>query len=268
MKFNEYPELTSLSDNDLILVQESTTSAIKKIKLSTLKQYVGGGNVSTSEPVTGYSKWFRMDSVTSTGTTITSIIDKAGGNNLTPITGNPTLLTNAFNGRNIANFNNYAMKHNAQTYIAKHVFIVYRNNIANYSDYNAYIAARVQFSDKLPASNEIFIISGSINKPNIYGESATKGFIDTVEQNINAFKDYNVGVNAGTLDQFHIVESVFGNSVSGTKNLCVGADNNSSGRYLQNTDMAEILIYPFELSTQQKSTMYAYFKSYYSFTSF
>lgn len=48
MKYNEFPSLDNLLDEDLILVQEASTLAIKKVKLSTLKQYIGvssGGSV-------------------------------------------------------------------------------------------------------------------------------------------------------------------------------------------------------------------------------
>lgn len=267
MKFNEFPELTDIGDDDILLIQEANSLGIKKIKLAALKQYIGvtTGTPEPINPPTGYSKYYRMDDIATSGTTIITVTDKASGNNLTSLTGNPILINNAINGKNVANFNNCAMKHNPETYIAKHAFIVYRNNIQIYNDYNAYIAARKFDSDKLAASNEMFIISGSRNTSNIYGESSTKAYIDSVEQNINQFKDYSQGVNAGVAGKFHIVESVFGNSASGTKNLCVGADNNSSGRYLQNTDIAEIIIYPFELSSQQRNSIYSYFKSYYNF---
>lgn len=41
MKFNEFPEATSLLDDDVLLFQETATLAIKKVKLSTIKQYIG-----------------------------------------------------------------------------------------------------------------------------------------------------------------------------------------------------------------------------------
>lgn len=41
MKYNEYPELTALKDDDILLIQEASTLGIKKVKLSTLKQYIG-----------------------------------------------------------------------------------------------------------------------------------------------------------------------------------------------------------------------------------
>jgi len=41
MKFNEYTKLESLSDNDLLLVQEANTLAVRSVKLSKLKQYIG-----------------------------------------------------------------------------------------------------------------------------------------------------------------------------------------------------------------------------------
>lgn len=41
MKFNEFTEITSLADDDILLVQECSTLAIKKLKLSTLKTYLG-----------------------------------------------------------------------------------------------------------------------------------------------------------------------------------------------------------------------------------
>lgn len=42
MKYNEFVELTSLVDDDILLIQEASTLALKKVKLSTLKQYVKG----------------------------------------------------------------------------------------------------------------------------------------------------------------------------------------------------------------------------------
>lgn len=50
MKYNEFPELNNLTDDDTLLIQETTTLGIKKVKLSTLKQYIG-----VSTPV-GYVK--------------------------------------------------------------------------------------------------------------------------------------------------------------------------------------------------------------------
>jgi hypothetical protein len=41
MQFHEFFEIAALSDNDLLLVQEATTFAIKALKASTLKQYIG-----------------------------------------------------------------------------------------------------------------------------------------------------------------------------------------------------------------------------------
>lgn len=41
MKYNEFVESTSLQDDDVLLIQEATTLGIKKVKLSTLKQYIG-----------------------------------------------------------------------------------------------------------------------------------------------------------------------------------------------------------------------------------
>lgn len=49
MKFNEFPEVTSLTDDGILLLQEASTLAIKKVKLSTVKQYIGvtsGSNTS------------------------------------------------------------------------------------------------------------------------------------------------------------------------------------------------------------------------------
>lgn len=49
MKYNEFTELTSLVDDDVLLIQEGSTLALKKIKLSTLKEYIGvaSGGVAT-----------------------------------------------------------------------------------------------------------------------------------------------------------------------------------------------------------------------------
>lgn len=41
MKYNQFNEAKSLVDDDILLIQESNTLAIKKVKLSTLKQYIG-----------------------------------------------------------------------------------------------------------------------------------------------------------------------------------------------------------------------------------
>ena len=41
MKYNEFLETTSLLDEDILLVQEASTLALKKVKLSVLKQYIG-----------------------------------------------------------------------------------------------------------------------------------------------------------------------------------------------------------------------------------
>lgn len=47
MQFNQFVEATTLTDNDILLIQETGTLAVKKVKLSTVKQYIGvssGGN--------------------------------------------------------------------------------------------------------------------------------------------------------------------------------------------------------------------------------
>lgn len=41
MELNEFPGLTTLSDNDLLFIQESNGLTARSIKLSTLKQYLG-----------------------------------------------------------------------------------------------------------------------------------------------------------------------------------------------------------------------------------
>ncbi len=269
MKYDEFGELTNLSDNDILLIQEASTLGIKKVKLLTLKQYIGIAAASTSvnsNPPNGYVKWYRASDVIANNNTVTTVLDKAPSkNDLIPFSGNPTLVPNAVNNKPALNFNNAALKHNPENYAAKNSFVIYRNRVANYNDYNAYICARPNFSDKVPVSNEYLIISGTESKPNIYSEGATKGYIDNIEQNIIVFKDYNQGVNAGSINQFHIIESLNTNSVSTTKNLCVGADSYGSGRYLQNTDIAEIIIYPNILNSQERSDIYKYFNSYYGF---
>lgn len=267
MQYNEFIELTNLVDDDVFLIQEASTLALKKVKLSTLKQYIG---VTTQPivvtPVSGAVKWYRMDDLLVNGTTITSIIDKISSNNLTSAIGNPTLVNNAINNKPAANFNNCAMQHQAEAYAAKHAFVVYRNNVATYNNYNAYICARLTSSNVVPNSNEFFIVSGVLNTSKLYAEGATNGYIDKIAQNINQYKDYNQGVEAGTVGAFHIVESIHNNSVLGTKNLCVGTDSLDSSWSLKNCDIAEIIIYPFELTEVQRTEIYSYFKQRYAFS--
>ncbi len=52
MQFNQYPELTTLSDSDLLLLQEATTLALRSVKLSTLKEFIG-----ISTPTSKYGKY-------------------------------------------------------------------------------------------------------------------------------------------------------------------------------------------------------------------
>jgi F5/8 type C domain len=76
MKLVLFPELTSLTDNDLLLVWDAETSTTKKIKASTLKTYIGASNVASGTALTiatsgdnnGLFYWIG----TSSGTTVWS----------------------------------------------------------------------------------------------------------------------------------------------------------------------------------------------------
>ncbi|KJH71231.1 hypothetical protein [Aliterella atlantica] len=275
MKYNEFVESTNLRDDDILLIQEASTLGIKKVKLSTLKQYIGVGsegstspNSPAANPPTGHIKWYRADEVTLNGNLVTSVIDKSPSkNNLIPFSGNPTLIANAINGKAAINFNNSALKHNTEAYTAKIIFLIFRkNDNNNFSDYDGYLAYRSGSSDKVPASNETIVATGirSTNNKLTAGD-LTNAYIDNVLQSSGDIQNFNVGVPFDT-GVFHILEIANNNSTVGDKNPIVGADAFSSGRYLQNQDIAEILIYPNLLSSQERTNIYSYFKSYYAFS--
>lgn len=51
MKYPDFLELTTLVDDDILLVHQASTMALKKIKLSTLKQYIGSVAASASASI-------------------------------------------------------------------------------------------------------------------------------------------------------------------------------------------------------------------------
>lgn len=104
MKYNQFNEATSLVDDDVLLIQEASTLALKKVKLSTLKQYIG---VATTTPAAtntipiDYSLWLRADkNVSLNGDTVPIWEDQSSNkyNAIQPIKAyQPTLLPNAVN---------------------------------------------------------------------------------------------------------------------------------------------------------------------------
>lgn len=268
MKFNEFPEQTTLVDNDILLLQDATTLAIKKVKLSTLKQYIGVATTTpTTSPVSGYAKWYRADNLTLSGTKVTAWIDKAStGNNLIPVSTKPTISSNAINSRAAVLFNSSPMITQPEAYAAKTIYVVFRNNAATFSNYNAYTCYRPNLSNLTPISNELNIVSGVINKNYIYGEQATNAYLDGVQVYSSNYITYNIGVQIGALGSFHLIENINSNSSIGTKNLCVGADSFEYVRSLINAEIAEIIIYPFVFTSDQRTAMNTYFKQIYNFS--
>lgn len=270
MKYNEFPDLNTLTENDVLLVQEASTLAIKKIKASVLKQYIGVGSTpptTTISPIAGYAKWYRSDSITLSGNQLTAFTDKSpSANNLVAISTKPTLISNAINSRDAVLFNTSPMVTQPESYAAKTIYVVFKNNNATFSNYNAYVCYRPNSSNLTPISNELNIVSGSISKNNIYGEQATNGYLDNTSIYSNNYTNYDIGVPIGTVGQYHLIENINANSSVGVKNLCVGADSFAYDRCLINTEVAEIIIYPFVFTPEQRAAMNNYFKQMYNFS--
>lgn len=269
-RFHEYPISTSILDDDLLLFAQSTNQSVRTIKAKDLKAYVNSGVVTTPtlpNPLSGYVKWFRGDSVTLFGSEVAVFKDKyTSGNNLTPLSSNPLYLTDGINGKNVVRFTSRPMKTQPENYAAKTIYIVFRNNTNTFSDYNSYVCYRASSSNLTPISNETSIICGVANSNNIFGEGATAAYLDNVALNINNYSNYLIGVPIGAVGQFHLIENIKSTSTVGVKNLCVGVDSFSNARALVNSDIAEIIIYPTVLTTQERTTMNNYFKQMYNFS--
>jgi hypothetical protein len=277
MKYNQYTELTSLVDDDVLLIQEGSTLALRKVKLSTLKQYIGVATTPTPATIPiGYVKWYRGDSVIlDSNNNIAQVVDKSTGNNLTPYSGNTTLVKNAINGQDAITFNNSAMKHIAESYAAKTIFIIYRSrNSVNYTDYDMFFHFLGNGNPiKVPLSNEHIYLSGKTASNYVIGsDTTTKVYRDNSLQNTSDFTVFNTqtnsyaGIPPGTFNEFHLLEMEQSSSSIGTKNMIVGADNYTAVRYLKDTDIAELIIYPTILSTTDRTSILAYFKSRYNFS--
>ncbi|MEH2148763.1 discoidin domain-containing protein [Nostoc sp.] len=78
MRLNQFPELTSLADDDLLVVWHTETSTVRTIKASTLKEYIGTSNeespsgkiltISASGDSNGLFYWIGTSSGTDTWT--------------------------------------------------------------------------------------------------------------------------------------------------------------------------------------------------------
>lgn len=279
MKFNEFPEATSLVDDDILLVQEASTMALKKTKMSTLKTYIGA-STSTSTPAPtptnnpippiGHIKWYRADEVTLEGTKVISVKDKSTGNNLIPSRGIVTLSNNDINGKKSLRFVNACLQSGVENYFLKHIFIVYkRNDNTAFSEYAPLMSVRPSlYSQKAPGSNEHYFFGGNPNNVvNVIGTGSYTGlvFIDKQEKNYTAFNDYLTGIPQPTANNYHIFENI-NNANYGAKGLCIGADAYEETRFFPDTNIAEIIIYNIVLTETERSEIYTYFKQMYNFS--
>jgi len=268
MKYDQFNEATSLVDDDVLLIQEASTLALKKVKLSTLRQYIDVAPTQPTlpMPVSGSIKWYRSDNLILSGTAVLGMKDKATGFDLNSISTNSLLISSAINNRSAVRFNTSPMKALQESYAAKTIYIVYRANETVFNDYNAFTCYRASSCNLLPPSNELNIVSGVATKNNVYGEGATKAYLDNSPVTLSSYTFYDAGVFAGNLGQFHLLESVHSNSVAGNKSLCFGADSYAFSRSLINVDIAEVIIYPFVLTEAQRTENNNYFKQMYAFS--
>jgi len=272
MKYPDFLELTSLLDDDILLVHQASTMTLKKIKLSTLKQYIGvsgGGSVPSNlpNPVDGYVKWFRFDSITLSGNDVLAIKDKSlNANHLAPIGATPTLVSDAINGRNAIKFQNSGLKTQAESYAAKTIYMVFRNLTNTFSTYNGYLSYRANNANVAAASNELLLIGGVPGTNQVTGEAATGVYLDNIPGDVSAYSNYTSGIPIGDVGQFHLIENICSTSTVGIKTLCVGIDVFENARTLVNSDIAEIIIYPNLLSSSDRVAMNTYFKSMYNFS--
>lgn len=78
MKYPDFLELTTLVDDDILLVHQSSTSALRGIKLSTLKQYVGVA----ATPVYSTETTAVIKAIQATGITLTAAQKEACNNRI------------------------------------------------------------------------------------------------------------------------------------------------------------------------------------------
>lgn len=210
MQFNQFPTNFPLTDNDTLLLYSDSAQIVTQVKLSVLKAFLGVA--ATPPPVTApplnHVKWYKADNIIQdVNGKVTAFIDQsASANNLTVLAGTPTLVANAINNKNAVKFNVATMRHVAQSYAAKTAFLVYRPNHGNFTDYDGYFAALSSFSDKVPASNEVFDLRGVPGSLKCYSERCTKVYVDNALQSTSAINNYQVGISVGEISRFHLVE--------------------------------------------------------------
>lgn len=179
--------------------------------------------------------------------TVREILDRSGNslNTLKQATKSlqPQLAQNVLNGKPVFRFtgNGYLSTSDVNCNVQT-LLVVYAHT--NYTNYDGIIANR---------KTDLVVVTGVPNSNKItMGDNLTEVYLNgIIQNNANAF-NYQVGIETGAPNRFHLLEIVKGGVVS-SKNFTIGADIHDLNNRRLKGDIAAIMLY----SSQDSATRVA-----------
>lgn len=288
MQFNDFSELTELTDEDLLLVCEATTLALRKIKLSTLKQYIGVASPQATIP-TDCCLWLKADKGVVLNNDTVSVWADQSGNNYNASQSVKAyqllLISNAVNSLPALRFDgvDYFLYSDSGIGILgnRAIFLVFKRNqyaqnagifslrSSQYVDWNSSDGMAITNAS---TPNELAIVYGVAYN----GSNPGSDIIDLkIAAQVNSFYILNlklddnlakVTLNSSVTatDTYQINHSLnAGGYVIGAR----GSDgSNSNGRQFSlygSTDIAEIIVYKRALNTSEEQAVTNYLNTKY-----
>lgn len=291
MKYHEYSELTNLADDDILLVQETKTLAIKRVKLSTLKQYISAAT-NTPTPINnipnGYSLWLRADKgLVLDGSTVSTWQDQSSNQyNATQLikASQPLLVANSINGLPALKFDGIDDYLFSDTGInvadSKAIFLVFKVN--QFAAYKGLFSLRsTQYldwnsADGMAISQAALTNQLSIDVGNAYNSNPGSDPVAiTIPYQLNTWNIalFKMSANVAAMvlnstvtqsDNYQI------NTVVNTGGYVISArgtdSNNANGRqfsFYGSNDIAEIIAYSRTLNSTEEQSIYSYLNTKY-----
>jgi hypothetical protein len=223
----------------------------------------------TPENAANKAFWFDpadTSTVLLNGSNVTQVNDKSSFNrHATQPTASqqPLYEIGGLNSKNILTFdgtNDFLTS--SGNYAMRALFVVYRKATPTWTDFIGVVTGRPSgVSDKVAASNTNVGFTGiqsNTNNITSVDTATTAIFTNGTQQNLANFNDFNTGVPTGGATAYHIVSQITANNASGTKNIVIGADAFSTGRWLSGS-VAEVLGFSETPSTDIQQRVEGYF---------
>ena len=218
--------------------------------------------------------WLEADvGVTSSGGSVSEWADQSGnGNNALPYgtSVNPTYVPSGLNSLPVIKFDgSTTWLAVSGTFACQTKFIVFSERVLQTLPGGVLAYRSSPNSNKVPASNEnsdinfcgIFYEGSGGDAGNILDDAgaASAVWVDGIPGNVSNYSTYNTGIPFGSLTTFHILTEEIPGSVSGTKNIVIGADAYSGdGARVLDGNIAEIIVFSSILSDADREKVEAY----------